>query len=232
MISKIMLSTFLTLFFVGCGTEMTDLPKGLGPTALVTGLSFPADCGTGQGSINIGPSRAVLASPSYNQRQALACIHHDIKEVWQALQIPTGIDVAFWPERLETDCSPVRDVETGYAVSFLTTEIPHGGIQSHYTFDITWRAGVTQGTTSDPTEVKMFYGKTFGTSEVPWIRGSMVFTADTEHPGWTKIELVRQINTNGHSDEPTKLNNWLQDFFDGLQTQLSTGVLAPRYCNL
>lgn len=221
-----------SLVFIGCGVEATDLPQGLGPAALVTELDWPTNCGTGPGSLNIGPSKSIFGSPSYNERQALACIPHDIKEVWQALQIPTGIDVAFWPERLETDCSPKRDVETGYAVSFLTTEIPHGGIQSHYTFDITWRADITQGTTSEPTEVKMFYGKTAGTVEVPWIRGSMVFIADTEHPGWTKIALVRQINTNGHSDEPTKLKNWMQDFFDGLQTQLTTGALTPRYCNL
>jgi len=91
---------------------------------------------------------------------------------------------------------------------------------------------VTQGTAAAPTEVKMFYGKTAGTVEVPWLRGSLVFSADAAHPGWTRIELVRQLNTNGHSDEPAKLLNWMQGFYEGLQTQLSTGTLLPRYCNL
>ena len=78
----------------------------------------------------------------------------------------------------------------------------------------------------------MFYGKTFGTVEVPWLRGSAVFTTDSSNPGWTRIELVRQYNSNGHADDPTKLLNWLQGFYDGLQTQLSTGTLTPRYCVL
>jgi hypothetical protein len=68
--------------------------------------------------------------------------------------------------------------------------------------------------------------------EVPWIRGSMVFTPDPTNPGWTRIELVRQLNTNGHSDEAEKLHNWLTAFQEGLSTQLSTGVLLPRFCNL
>jgi len=222
------------LLLVACGAESTELPAGLGPAALVTGLDWPDACTswTGTGAIAIGPATPVFASPSYNERQARACVPHDLATIWQALQIPTGVDVAFWPERSESDCEARRDVETGYAVSFLTKEIPHGGIQSHYTFDVTWRADVTQGTAAAPTEVKMFYGKTAGTVEVPWIRGSMVFSADAAHPGWTRIDLVRQLNTNGHSDEPAKLQNWMQGFFDGLQTQLSTGLLAPRYCNL
>jgi hypothetical protein len=222
------------LLLVGCGSETTALPPGLGPVSVVTGLTWPADCtsGTGTGTLAIGEATPVLGTPSYHERQARGCVPYDLATVWQALQIPTGVDVAFWPERTESDCQASRDVEPGYAVSFLTKEIPHGGIQSHYTFDVTWRADVTQGTASAPTEVKMIYGKTAGTVEVPWIRGSMVFTADAANPGWTRIELVRQLNTNGHSDDPLKLTNWLQGFHDGLRTQLSTGTLAPRYCNL
>jgi hypothetical protein len=222
------------LLLVACGAETTELPAGLGPAALVTGLDWPAGCasGIGTGDLAVGASTAVFATPSYNERQARACIPYDLAAVWQALQIPTGVDVAFWPERTESNCEARSNVETGYAVSFLTKEIPHGGIQSHYTFDVTWRADVTAGTAAAPTEVKMFYGKTAGTVEVPWVRGSMVFSADAAHPGWTRIELVRQLNTNGHSDEPQKLQNWMQGFYEGLKTQLSTGTLAPRYCNL
>jgi hypothetical protein len=44
--------------------------------------------------------------------------------------------------------------------------------------------------------------------------------------------MVRQLNTNGHSDEPEKLTNWLQGFFDGIQIQLAVGSLSPRYCVL
>jgi hypothetical protein len=222
------------LLLAACGTESTELPPGLGPVALVTDVAYPAECdaATGSGALAIGAARAVLANPSYNERKARGCVPFSLVQVWQALQIPTAVDVGFWPERTESDCDAKLLTDPLYPVNFVTTEIPHGGIQSHYTFDVTWRAGVTQGTTAAPTEVKMLYGKTAGTSEVPKILGSMVFTADTAHPGWTRIDMVRQLNTNGHSDEPEKLANWLQGFFDGLQIQLAVGALSPRYCVL
>jgi hypothetical protein len=223
------------LLLAACGTESTALPPGLGPASLVTDLDWPTACTspTGTGSaLAIGQAFPVFGTPSYFERQARGCVPFTLEQVWQSIQIPTGIDVGFWPERTESDCQPQRDVEPGYAVSFLTKEIPHGGIQSHYTFDVTWRADVTQGTAQAPTEVKEFYGKTAGTVEVPWIRGSMIFSVDPVNPAWTRIELVRQLNTNGHSDDPAKLYSWLQGYYDGLQTQLSTGQLLPRYCTL
>ena len=222
------------LLLAACGTESTELPPGLGPVALVTDVAYPAECdaATGPGALAIGAARAVLANPSYNERKARGCVPFSLAQVWQALQIPTGVDVGFWPERTESDCEAWLLTDPAYPVNFVTKEIPHGGIQSHYTFEVTWRAGVTQGTTAAPTEVKMLYGKTAGTSEVPKILGSMVFTADAAHPGWTRIDMVRQLNTNGHSDEPEKLTNWLQGFHDGLQIQLAVGSLSPRYCVL
>jgi hypothetical protein len=231
-----LLAAFLAApLIAACGTEATSLPPGLGPVANVTDVTWPAQCGTAAtdaGAVAIGPAVAVLANPSFVERQARACVKAPIAAVWQALQIPTGIDVGFWPEHTESDCEAWRDVEPEYPVSFVTKEIPHGGIQSHYTFEITWRAAVTGGTAAAPTELKMLYGKTSGTVEVPWIRGSMVFTPDPANPGWTRIEIVRQLNTNGHSDDPDKLNSWLTLFQQGLSTQLSAGVLTPRYCNL
>jgi hypothetical protein len=222
------------LLLVACGTETTDLPPGLGPVALVTDVPLPAACeaATGPGALTIGAARAVLANPSYNERKARGCVPFSVSQVWQVLQIPTGVDLGFWPERTESDCKAWLVTDPSYPVNFVTMEIPHGGIQSHYTFEVTWRAGVSQGTSAAPTEVKVLYGKTAGTSEVPKILGSVVFAADPAHPGWTRIDMVRQINTNGHSDEPEKLMNWLQGFYDGLQIQLAGGTLSPRYCVL
>ncbi len=222
------------LFLAACGTETTDLPPGLGPVALATDVAMPQECvnATGTGSLTIGAARSVLANPSYNERKARGCMPYSLATVWRALQVPTGVDVAFWPERTESDCEAWLVSDPLYPVNFVTKEIPHGGIQSHYTFDVTWRADVSQGTSEAPTEVKMLYGKTAGTTEVPKILGSMVFTADPVNPGWTQIDMVRQLNTNGHSDEPEKLQNWLQGFYDGLQSQLAVGALSPRYCVL
>jgi hypothetical protein len=222
------------LLLGACGTETTELPPGLGPVSVVTDVAYPPDCdtATGPGALSIGAARAVLANPSYSERKARGCVPFSLSQVWQALQTPTGVDLGFWPERTESDCEAWLVTDPLYPVNFVTKEIPHGGIQSHYTFEVTWRVGVTQGTSVAPTEVKMLYGKTSGTTEVPKILGSMVFTADPVHTGWTRIDLVRQLNTNGHSDDPEKLQNWLQGFFDGLGTQLAVGSLSPRYCVL
>ncbi|MBS1111656.1 MAG: hypothetical protein H6Q88_3648 [Anaeromyxobacteraceae bacterium] len=222
------------LLLAACGTETTELPPGLGPVALATDVAMPTDCeaATGTGSLTIGAARAVLANPSYNERKARGCVPYSLAAVWQVIQVPTGVDLGFWPERTESDCEAWLVSDPLYPVNFVTREIPHGGIQSHYTFDVTWRAGVSQGTSEAPTEVKMLYGKTAGTTEVPKILGSMVFSADPVHPGWTRIDMVRQLNTNGHSDEPEKLQNWLQGFYDGLKGHLAGTTVTSGYCIL
>jgi hypothetical protein len=222
------------LLLAACGSESTDLPPGLGPVALATDVALPSECetATGPGSITIGAARAVLANPSYNERKARGCVPFSLAQVWQVLQIPTGVDVGFWPERGQSDCEAWLVSDPQYPVNFVTKEIPHGGIQSHYTFEVTWRAGVSQGTSEAPTEVKVLYGKTSGTTEVPKILGSIVFTADAAHPGWTRLDFVRQINTNGHSDDPYQLQRWIQEYFDGLNGQLAGTLSTSGYCVL
>lgn len=222
------------LFLTACGSEVTDLPAGLGPVALTTDLALPAACdaATGAGAYVIGDARSYLANPSYSERKARGCVPYSLADIWKKLQVPTGVDLAFWPEHTETDCEAWLAADPEYPLSFITKEIPHGGLEKNYPFEVTWRIGVSQGTATAPTEVKILYGKTSGTTMVPKILGSVVLTADPAHPGWTRLDLVRQINTGGWSNEPEKLNNWLQAFYDGLQTQMSTGSLTPRYCVL
>lgn len=222
------------MLLAACGTESTELPPGLGPVALATDVALPSECetATGSGALTIGAARAVLANPSYNERKARGCVPFTLATVWQVLQIPTGVDVGFWPERDESDCEAWLVEDPLYPVNFVTKEIPHGGIQSHYTFEVTWRAGVSQGTSEAPTEVKVLYGKTSGTTEVPKILGSIVFTADPAHPDWTRLDIVRQINTNGHSDDPYQLQKWIQQYFDGLNGQLHGTLSTAGYCVL
>jgi hypothetical protein len=222
------------LLLAACGTENTDLPPGLGPLSSASEVALPADClqPTGTGSLAIGASRAVLANPSYNERRAKGCVNYPLAQVWQALQIPTGVDIGFWPERNDSDCEAWLLGGSEYPINFVTKEIPHGGIESHYTFEVTWRAGIQSSDATGPTEVRMLYGKTSGTVEVPKILGSMVFTADPLNPGWTQVDIIRQLNTNGHSDDPGKLQSWLQGFYDGLKGHLAGTVVTSGYCVL
>ncbi len=102
------------LLLAACGTETTELPPGLGPVALATDVAMPSDCeaATGTGSLAIGAARAVLANPSYSERKARGCVPFSLAEVWQVLQIPTGVDLGFWPERTESDCEAWLDLRS------------------------------------------------------------------------------------------------------------------------
>lgn len=222
----------VVLATAGCGSETTPLEAGLEPLGTVEDVAWPAPLGQAcPESIQINQPFPVFAVPSYSEGHARACLRGTLAQVWAAMQIPQGVQLNFYPERNETDCEARLDVETGYPVSFLTKEIPHGVIERNYTFEITWRIGVVEGTEANPLQVNVKYGKTYGTTEVPWIKGTVVLFEDP--PGTVRMEIIRQVNTNGHSDEPTKLRAWMQGYFDAMQIALSTtppGTALPRLC--
>jgi hypothetical protein len=217
-----------------CGSENTALEAGLVPVAPVTDIAWPAPLGGPcPESLVVGTPFSVFGVPSYTEGHGRACVNGTLKQVWAAMQIPSGVQLSFYPERNDSDCEPRLNVETGYDVSFLTKEVPHGAIESHYTFEITWREGVTEGTKDDPRELRVKYGKTFGTTEVPMIKGSMILFEDP--PGTVRLEIVRQLNTNGHSDDPGKLVSWITGYYDAVRIALSTtppGTALPNLCAL
>ncbi len=226
----------LPVLLAACGSENTDLPPGLGPIALTTDVAMPSDCETANAAgtlLTIGPARAVLGNPSYNERKARGCVPYTMSQIWQAFQPTPGYELAFWAEREQSECQAWAIVDPSYPVNFVTKEIPRGSaiVQSNW-FEVTWRLGVTQGTTAAPTEMKVLYGKTAGSTQVPKLLGSMVFTADPAHPGWTQVDIVRQLTTNGWSDDPAQLTRWIEEFYGGLVTRLSQGTLPVTYCVL
>jgi hypothetical protein len=229
------------LLIAACGSETTELPPGLGPVALTTDVPLPVDCEAANAAgtlLTVSESRPVLGNPSYNERKARGCVPYSIAQVWAALQIPGGAEVSFYPERDQSDCDAWLLSDPAYPINFVTKEIPKGSsLVAANWFEVTWRIGVSQGTTADPQEVKVLYGKTAGTTQVPKILGSMVFSPDPVHPNWTRIDMVRQLNTNGWSDEPFQLNRWIVDYHGGLMALLATGHVPPptgaaSYCNV
>ncbi len=229
------------LLLAACGSETTALPAGLGPLALTTDIASPADCdahvATGN-LLDIGPARGVLGNPSYLERKARGCLPYTIAQVWGIMQVPTGVEVSFYPEREQSDCEGWLITDPDYPVNFVTKEIPKGSaLVAAQWFEVTWRIGVSQGTTAAPQEVKVLYGKTAGTTLVPKILGSMVFTPDPVNPAWTRVDIVRQLNTNGYSNDDEQTTRWIREYHAGLMTQLSTGALplpsgVPSYCGV
>jgi hypothetical protein len=226
------------LLVAACGSESTDLPAGLGPIAYITDMALPSDCQAGNASgvlLTMSPARSVLGNPSYSEKKAVGCFPYPIAQVLTALQpdagnnLASGVNVAFYPEQPESDCDAWRVDDPKYLASFVTKEIPHGSalVRANW-FEITWRIGLNQGTVADPQELNVLYGKTAGTTQVPKILGSMVFTTDGVPAGWTKIQVIRQLNTNGWSDDSAKLQSWIQRYYDGLASRLASGqVPAP-----
>jgi hypothetical protein len=226
----------MALLLSACGSETTALEAGLAPLSPVTDVAWAgpigSPCPESTGLATNDPY-SVFGVPSYTEGHARGCLNGTLKQVWAALQIPSGVQLSSYPERNDSDCEPRLNVETGYDVSFLTKEIPHGTIERNYTFEITWREGVTEGTAADPREIRVKYGKTYGTTEVPLIKGSMVMVEDP--PGTVRLEIVRQLNTNGHSNDHDKLLSWMQGYYDAMKIALSTtppGTALPNLCAL
>jgi len=222
------------LLVAGCGSEATELEAGLVPLSPVTDVEWPAPLGSPcPQSIATNTPYAVFGVPSYTEGHARGCINATLKQVWAALQIPSGVQLSFYPEMEQSNCEARLNVEPGYDVSFLTKEIPHGMIEQNYWFELTWREGVTEGTTADPLKVNVKYGKTYGTTEVPWLKGTMVMFEDP--PGTVRLEIVRQLNTNGHSNDTEQLVRWMQAYHQAIVLALSTtppGGALPNVCPL
>src|SRR5512136_539641 len=93
------------LLLAGCGSEATVLEPGLVPLSTVTDVAWPAPLGGPcPESVVTNSPYAVFGVPSYTEGHARGCLNGTLKQVWAALQIPTGVQVSFWPETNQSDC--------------------------------------------------------------------------------------------------------------------------------
>lgn len=175
--------------------------------APVDGDPYPEDIVIGVGSI-----------PRYDWAHGRAYIHAPLSEVYNCLQVPEVV-----VDRRAVDrWSVTLDTEPEYDHSFQT----HNSVDDVITveFDINWRLGVVEGTNDEPRVVAGTFQKTFGTTFISLMRGSVV--ARQIEPDVTELELVEHIDAATGGSDP--IAQFLRDLFDSLVAH-TRGTPLPAY---
>ena len=206
----------LTLAFAGCGgDDSTNFAPGLQP--LETSTAARPTATSGQQC----PETANFVSGdagAYAFAHARGCIHGTLAQVYEAMRDP---DVTVDRRRVST-WTVTRNVETEYPVSFRVHHVVNDIITIE--FDQTWRLGPIDGTVDEPRVVAGRYQKTFGSTYIEVLAGSMV--ARPLDTGVVEVELVRHLKGTGVGAEEAE--QYLRDCFQSLVARVH-GMPLPRY---
>jgi len=200
------------LFVVGCQhQESTSFPPGLDALATDTvpppqpegdgGDEYPETLSLTQGSDSVD---------NYNYVVATGYVDAPIEAVRAAFQIPNVVV----DRHGITSYTVQENVETGYTVSFLTAYTIDG--LATVNFDLTWREGVVAGTTADPTQVSVVYEKTYGSSFISLMEGSIQLVSVT--PSVTELEFVQRMNAEDTSSQ--NIASWTTELFGSVVAQV------------
>jgi hypothetical protein len=181
----------------------TSFPPGLAP--LEPDSAPPPDPAAGDAhpeTINAIPG----TDDTSNFVHATGYVHASVADVWAAMQDP-GVVV----DRHNVDSYTVDwNVEPGYDVSFQTTYTVHHVVT--VSFAITWREGLVEGTKDAPTAVSVVYEKTFGSSYINLMKGSIELTAVDATT--TKLEFAQRMDAT-QTDQTTILV-WTTGMFQSI----------------
>jgi hypothetical protein len=193
---------------LGCQhDETTVFPPGLEPLgtdsvaapAVDGGAEYPETLSLTQGSTD-----------DYNWVMATGYVDASISDVWAAFKIPNVV-----VDRHNISSYTVQEnVEKGYDVSFLTAYTDNNVVT--VTFDLTWREGVVEGTEDDPSQVSVVYEKTFGSSFVSLMQGSIELTAVS--PTVTELQFVQHMSAQ-NTDSQT-IATWTTELFASVVAQV------------
>lgn len=140
----------------------------------------------------------------YNWTHACGWVHAPALDVWLALQ---DVDVVV-DRRGVAEYSAEYDVEAGYDYSMLVHHVVRDVITVEY--DVTYRHAVAQGDPEDPEVVGIRWQKTFGTSILDILEGSMVIRAEDD--ALTKLELIEHLKA--PTQGPERIEGYFTDLFD------------------
>ncbi|MBK8169183.1 MAG: hypothetical protein IPK60_02425 [Sandaracinaceae bacterium] len=121
-------------------------------------------------------------------------VHAPIARVWEAMKTPDVVA----DRRAVDEYSVTQDVEPEYVVSFRIRNVVHDFVTVE--FENTWRQDVLEGTEDEPTQVVCNYKKTWGTSFIDLMEGSITLNVVT--PDVTEFAIVQHLDaTSADSDE-------------------------------
>ena len=190
----------LSLALAGCfGNEVTPFPPGLEPLEAINKAPAPKPL---EGDPYPETIRWVGSSTeAYEWVHAKAFVHAPIARTWQALQ-QTDVDV---DRRAVSEWSMTPDVEEGFDVSYKIHNIVHEFLTVE--FDITWRHGVIDGSRDEPEVVAIRFQKTWGTTFIEILRGSIVLRRVDDNT--TSLEMIEHINAAMSGED--KISNYVRD---------------------
>lgn len=208
----------LVLFLAGCwGDEKTKFPEGLEPLEENTA---PAPAGTAE---DPHPETIELVDGTrmgFAWVHGRGFVHAPITTVWAAAREPeVCVDrrkVARWSvEHVEM---PDEQYDFEYVI--------HNEVDDVITveFDITWRHGAVEGTLEAPELVVANYQKTWGTTFISILRGTVVLTPVDETT--TEVALVEHLRAS--ASDGTEVRSYLRDYFESIVAR-SHGAPLPTY---
>ena len=194
------------VFLAGCwGDEKTRFPEGLEPLEESTA---PAPAGT-----EADPHPETIEFVD-GERMGFAWVHGrgfvhaPIATTWAAMREPeVCVDrrkVASWSvEHVEM---PDEQYDFEYVI--------HNTVEDVITveFEITWRHGAVEGTREEPELIVANYQKTWGTTFIDILRGSVVATPVDETT--TEITFVEHLRAS--AGDGTEAQSYLRDYFDSI----------------
>lgn len=201
---------------LGCDSdEATEFPDGLAPLEESTapapdpidGDPFPEDV------------RFVVGTEDeYSWAHGRGFVHKPLSETWAAMRDP---EVCV--DRREVDeWSVENDIEKEYDFSYRIHNIVNDIITVE--FDITWRQGVVEGDLDKPELVGARFQKTFGTTFIELLSGSVVARAKDENT--TELEFVEHLRATGKGSETVQ--SYLRDYFASIVAK-AHGKPLPTY---
>jgi hypothetical protein len=145
-------------------------------------------------------------------------IHAPITDVWNALKTPAVV-----VDRRKVDGWNVTwDVETGYDVSFRTDNTVNDIITVE--FQVTWRESHTEGTVDEPVAVAANYQKTWGSSVMQLLAGSVALRKiDDQTTGFECVEYISAVIQAGEA-----VRSYQPDPYDRVKAA-AHGLPLPTY---
>lgn len=143
-----------------------------------------------------------------------------LAETWAAMRDP---DVCV-DRRKVTSWTVTNDVEPGLAASYRIHNVVEALITVE--FENTWRHEVTAGTPEAPAGVTATYQKTWGSSYISLLDGSVVARPTPQAENTTSLEIVQRIRATGQG--PDTAGQILRDYFASVVAR-AHGNPLPTY---
>jgi hypothetical protein len=218
--SLILPATSAALLLAGCNpTRHNDFPLELGfqPVEPVTVLAqWPAPTGTDPHPEGLGPVVAVPESGHYASH-ARGYLHAPLAKVYEALHDPAAsyIHNSDGGTRLSGTWMDVEPFPVSFKLRYANST-PIGQVE----FEVTYRAGPLEGTDAAPVVIGERYQKTWGTTHIQVMAGSLVATAVDGAPDVTSVEMVAWLRAD--TQYQSDCDGTVRDLFGDLAAKLAS----------